>query len=559
MIHPQAAGNPFSAPLHRSFLFSCFLSGTVALFVLPLHLALAGAPHVATLLVLAWMLSQWPLALYLSQSGELDRAIGISSGLFAIFVAAICFSTGGSASFALFWLMIPPIEAAFASSRRIVVGITTLCAALLSAVWLLPANLVSAGPLTLEVKLIASLAALLYAGMIAYRISRDRSRAQNAVSVSETNRRTMCQSISEVLCQIDGDGQITVLGGPAGHLLGGSTPGKGEDWLFSRLHVGDRPLYLTRLSEVRNCGKPTTFSVRLRVGRNLPGDAGQAEYRVFELGLRTAPEIGPSQNANVDVLLVIRDRSGSGLVTPGEMSPEADPRVAKVSWTLVEAAGKAVKRSLTDIQKNASAFEPRQNATAAVLREKGEQIERSSRVGLNALAAILELAGEGDVEMEPGFSVEKIGSSLEQCCELLAPLAERADVSIDLEVGQDWGQLTADGKLLTQSMCFILSDMIETSGNGAVIRISGDVIQSKLQLVLSVKNRSSSLSWNSADSGPVLEFAGNLLEKAGARLSVQTALGHGESVIVDLQTRASDECDETPEAAENVLPLVQTA
>ena len=110
MIHPAAAADSFLAPIHRSLLMSCLLSGTVALFILPLHLALAGPPHVATLLVLAWMLCQWPIAHYLSRTGAMNTTIALSSGLFASFVAAVCLMTGGESSFALLWLLIPPVD-----------------------------------------------------------------------------------------------------------------------------------------------------------------------------------------------------------------------------------------------------------------------------------------------------------------------------------------------------------------------------------------------------------------------------------------------------------------
>ena len=559
MIHPQAAGNPFSAPLHRSFLLSCFLSGAVALFVLPLHLALAGAPHVATLLVLAWMLSQWPLALFLSQSGDLDRAIGISSSLFAGFVAAICFFTGGSDSFALFWLMIPPIEAAFASNRRTVAGITALCAALLVAVSLIPLDVGQVGPLTPEAKLVASLGALLYAGMIAYRISRDRKLARNAVSIAETNRRVMCQSISEVLCEIDQDGQIAVLGGPINELLGGPSSAKGEDWLFARLHVGDRPLYLTRLSEIRTSGKPAAFGVRLRVGSNRPGEAGQAEYRQFDLSMRPVPGDETSHGQNTAVLLVIRGNEGSGLSGLSETPANSDSRVAGASWKLVGAAASAVTKNLMDIQEDAAGLETAPEIHVATARAAGERIAQSSRSGLTSLGSILTLAGENEWEALQERGPDRIAFLLEQCGDLLGPLAVQADVTLEIETGSDLDHVISDGKYFSQAMCLVLFDLMETSGSGAIIRVSVEAGLSELQLVLSVTNRNSSLSWNSAESGPVLEHAGKLLKRLGARLSVQSALGHGESVTVHLPAYSTGACNETTEATDNVLPLAKSA
>ncbi|MEM9633064.1 MAG: hypothetical protein AAGA50_17160 [Pseudomonadota bacterium] len=551
MIHPHAAADPFSAPLHRSFLISCFASGTIALFVLPLHLALAGAPHMATILVLAWMLSQWPLALYLSQSGALDRAIGISSTLFAFFVASICFLTGGSSSFALLWLLMPPIEAAFATNRRITAGVTALCAALLAIVTLLQPAVAQFAPMSPATQFFSSLAAILYAGTIALRISRDRNLAKRAVSASETKRRLMSQNVSEVLCELDQDGRILVMGGAVQSLLG-TTPATGEDWLFPRLHVADRPLYLTKLSEARHNGLSSVFSVRLRVGSASPGEAGSAEFRDIEFNLRPVRDTSGASAGAGKLLLVIKSsqHAHSGL---GGATPESqNPRVAKTSWTLVENAGNEARKSLDEIRSSVSRLELSTGTQGNTVRDEINHLRSSCDEGLSAMTSVLETVPGRQKNQDQDDSTVEVRSCLENCQKLLAPAAVQAGVSIEIEIDRTAENLTADRKVLRQSLCFVLSDMIETAGNGAAIQLSGALTGSNMQLTISVKNRQSSLSWNSANSGPVLEFAGEMLGRVGGSLAVHNSLGQGESVLISLPARVAAPASE-------LLTLAKTA
>ncbi|MES0882953.1 hypothetical protein [Roseibium sp. SCP14] len=551
MIHPHAAADPFSAPLHRSFLISCFASGTIALFVLPLHLALGGAPHMATLLVLAWMLSQWPLALYLSQSGALDRAIGMSSGLFACFVAAVCFLTGGSSSFALLWLLMPPIEAAFATDRRIPAGVTALCAALLAAVTFLSPVAGQLAPMSAATQFCSSIAAIFYAGMIAYRISRDRNLAKTAVSASEAKRRLISQNVSEVLCELDQDGQVHVMGGAVSNLLG-TTPTGSEDWLFPRLHVADRPLYLTKLSEARHSGVSSVFSVRLRVGATKPGEVGSSEHRELEFSLRPIRDASGSLAEAGKLLLVIKaqDKTNSG---SGAAIPESqDPRVAQVSWTLVEKAGDEAKKSLNEIRSSVSRLEFSAESRGNAVRDEIQHLRSSCDEGLSAMTSVLETVPGRAKNRDTDHSTVEVGTCLENCKKLLAPVAMQSGVSIEIDIDRDVANQRADRKVLRQSLCFILSDMIETAGSGAAIQLSGDISQAGLQLVISVKNRHSSLNWNSANSGPVLEFAGGMLGRIGGSLAVHNSLGQGESVMMSLPTRPT-------EPAGELLTLAKTA
>lgn len=242
----------------------CFFSGAIALFVLPLHLALAGAPPAAAVLVIGWMLSQWPIALYLSRSGNFERALTLSAGSFALFTASICALTGGVGSFAVMWLAIPCLEAAFAARRKTALVVTGLCGALYLALLMLPNSFPADMIVPASVTVAASLGALIYTGGLVLRIVADRKRLRALHTASAEEFQTLNRAMSGIVCKVQTSGEIQLLAGPARQLFGTAFAAAGPDWIFARLHVTDRPLYLTRLSEARFSGMVSKQEVLIR-------------------------------------------------------------------------------------------------------------------------------------------------------------------------------------------------------------------------------------------------------------------------------------------------------
>ncbi|MGX1496408.1 cell cycle sensor histidine kinase DivJ [Labrenzia sp. MBR-25] len=546
MIHPDAASDPFLAPLHRSFLFSCFASGAAALVVLPLHLALAGAPQVATLLALAWMLSQWPLALYLSQSGALSRAAGLSASLFAMFVAGVCAVTGGAQSFALAWLLVPPVEAALAASRRTALAVTGLCCALVLGLTFVPLPLSPASGLPGLATPLAALAAVLYVGLLSLRIAFDRALAQKVVRATEEKRLQISQSVADIYCELAPSGTLKVIGGPVKEVLGHLPAESDEDWLFPRLHVADRPLYLTCLSEARLNGVARTFEARLRVGANRPGEAGQADYRRMEVHLRPGRQSGSVSAQVADLLLTLRPvETIEPLAAAGAgMSALGSARADRISRDMLETAGVEASRALADILAHSERLDRlgRENSDPA-LRQAVEALRQSGERGLASLTAALDLVPAESTAGQPDIAGVDVETCLHQCMDMVATAALRRGVSVQMASGQECPPVAADRKLLRQALCFLLADMVETSEAGAVLSVDVQSGAGSADFVFSTKNRQSSLCWSTEASATVLGLSRALLERMGGSLTVHTVLGQGESVIVTMPLKTQAQQD----------------
>lgn len=535
MIHPAAAADSFLAPIHRSLLTSCLLSGTVALFILPLHLALAGPPHVATLLVLTWMLSQWPIAHFLSRTGAMNTTIALSSGLFASFVAAICLMTGGDSSFALLWLLIPPVEAAFATNRKVTVGISFFCCALFAAVTLLAAGIPQSMTLPPEAGLFASIAAFLYTGMLASRISLDRHRAGAEVLKSGTKLERVSNTVCEVLLELDKDGRLSVLGGPVRKMFGLEPSISDEDWVFHRLNVADRPTYLASLADARESGQDVNLEVRLRLGSNKPGETGRASYSRFQIRLRAAGADDDVRHGSV--VLALQEIEGSNAAhEPGQHGHRA---ASSACWNLIEEAGASARDQVSAIVDLAALVEHEgKSLSEGSLHQTAQRIRSAGDRSARSLNALLDLVPASDGQAQSEFCKVDVADCLTHSSNLIGPLADRLKVSLDMAAAADLPAVFVEKKKFRQSLHLILSELVETAGSGAAIRAETASEASCIELVMTVCNRQSSLNWTAGESGPVFENAARLLNEAGAELSIRSSLGSGERIVVVIPVRA---------------------
>lgn len=513
MIHPAAASDPFLAPLHRSFMISSFVSGGAALLVLPLHLALAGPPHAAVLLVLAWMLGQWPLALYLSRSGTLNKAIALSSGLFACFIAAMCLLTGGTRSFALLWLLMPLMETAFATDRKVPVAVGGLCGALLAAIAFLPLPEFQIVVPATGMALYATLGALLYAGVLSLRLTLDRTLARQVVQRTQCDLDLIAQGTRDVVCEVAADGTLRLLGGSVSALVGPLPLADGEDWLFPRLHVADRPLYLTRLSEARHSGKAQRFDVRFRVGATRPGEIGLADYRCLSLVMQLPLQPAVQTDAQPVLLLTLSDAGQSALT-----SEPADASAGR-SKVDIEVATDLTARANPETML-------RMSAPVSSPAEGDEAGQMQKAIPANALHATCDLS-----------------ASLEQCRDLLTPVAARRGIHLDVSVEDNLPLVAVEPKGVRQAVNCLLADMIETCGDGAVLVISAEVTDADVSCTVAVSGRRSAQTWRTANSKSVIDRASELLERAGARLRIAKEVEKDNQVILLLPQSAASAGD----------------
>jgi len=181
-------------------------------------------------------------------------------------VTVVAAKTGGIGSFAAIWLVIVPLEAALSASRRVVATASTLAlfaAGLLmfcSAKHLLPA------PATIEqgqgaLAALGIISAALYATGLALGAESLARTSFWLLYAEEDRYRLLARNMTDVITRHARNGTVLFASPAAEVLFGAKVDDLLGHGLFDRVHVADRPAYLTALSGARAEGQSVEFRV----------------------------------------------------------------------------------------------------------------------------------------------------------------------------------------------------------------------------------------------------------------------------------------------------------
>ncbi len=312
LLHPSARYDALTRARHRAFMAPRLLGSLAAFAAFPVYLAMRGAPTALEVAAFAWLIAPILLSWFLSRTGRYDGAHVLSSLALAGLVMTVAMSTGGIESFAAIWLVIVPLEAALSASRRVVAFASALaltCTAVLIVLGhfdMLPASDANiAGRGIFMAFGVAS--ATLYAAGLAFGAE---SLARTSVAllyVEEDRYRLLARNMSDVISRHRRNGAVQFISPAVGAMLGTQVTRLLGHGLFDRVHVADRPAYLTALSDAARGGEAR--SVEFRVRRDGPrGGNRSVDFIWVEMRCRPleqAPETTTSSEA--EVVAVMRD------------------------------------------------------------------------------------------------------------------------------------------------------------------------------------------------------------------------------------------------------------
>ena len=312
LVHPSAQQDALTAARHRAFIAPRLLGSIVALASFPAYLLIRGSPSGIELLVFAWLVAPILTAYFLSRTGRYESAHVLSSLALTGLVAAVAASTGGIASFAAIWLVVVPLEAALSASRRVVATASTFALGaagllvLLGAQHLLPPPSASA-PAALAAFGIVS--AGLYATGLALGAETLARTSFWLLYAEEDRYRLLARNITDVITRHGRDGAVVFVSPGAGSLFGARIAELHGHGLFDRVHVADRPAYLTALGDAAALGEPR--SVEFRVRREIVDADGRSTPEFVWIEMRCRPfeqaAAGASDRDRREVVAALRD------------------------------------------------------------------------------------------------------------------------------------------------------------------------------------------------------------------------------------------------------------
>ena len=566
LVHDSARGDPLTTARHQSFIASHLLGGLLALCVFPVYLVVGGKPSLLGAAAFLWLLSPIGIAIFLARTGRFAAAHLASAANLAGLVTYCAWLTGGLGSWLIPWMVVVPIEAALATDRRIVawaagvagLGLTVLAVAQ-GLGHMLPPQAVPLSPILLG--LIGAMSAMAYAAALAVMVQLVHRRSESTVRAGEERYRLLAENATDMITRHDEKGRVIFASLAAQQLFGEPAQKIAGDGLFERVHVADRPAYLTALS--RSFANNEPIAVEFRVRR--AGSAEAARYVWVEMQCRPLRAEGAPL-----------DRPGIVAVTRDISDRKAQEAEILRTRDEAESASRAKTQFLANMSHelrtplnavigfseilNRELFgtlgEGRYRDYARLIHESGEHL-------LNVVNDILDMskieAGKFKIVKEP-FDVAPLVKS---CCDLMRHTAEQRSLSLIMDVAPGIPELPADKRACKQMLLNVISNAIKFTDPGGWVRVSAALADGNIEFIVADNgigiaeqdlpklgnpfvqaNNSYDRSYDGAGLG--LSVVKGLARLHGGRLELASKLGEGTIATIVLPLEGAGESVEAP-------------
>jgi cell cycle sensor histidine kinase DivJ len=485
LLHPSARYDALTRARHRAFMAPRLIGSLAAFAVFPIYLALRGAPGALEVSALAWLIAPILLSWFLSRTGRYEGAHVLSSIALASLVMAIAITTGGIESFAAVWLIVIPIEAALSASRRVVGFASALalcCTAFLIAsghFGLLPLPEINPALRSLCMAFgVAS--ATLYAAGIAFGAESLARTSVSLLSEEEDRYRLLARNMSDVISRHRRNGAVQFISPAAEAMLGTPVALLLGHGLFDRVHVADRPAYLTALSDVARGGEGRSVEFRVKRG------AGSAvEFIWVEMRCRPLDHAPASESEVVAVMRDVTDRKVQEQAldlarSAAEAADAAKTRfLATMSHELRTPLNAIIGFSEMIVQEQSLMLD------AARRKEYAQLINDSGQHLLSVVNGILDMSKmeSGNFEISPEPFAPR--AALVNCCNLLALKAREGGIDLVTDAPQDLPLITGDPRAFKQIVINLVSNAIKFTERGGKVTASASVEGSRLVLRIS--------------------------------------------------------------------------
>jgi two-component system, cell cycle sensor histidine kinase DivJ len=494
LLHPSARYDAMTCAQHRAFIAPRLLGSLTVLAAFPVYLAVRGVPTALEAAVCGWLIAPILLSWFLSRTGRYAAASMLSLLALAGLIMTMATTTGGIESFAAVWLVVVPLEASLSASRRVVAFASALalgCACLLIVLGHFQAvSGLEENPALREMLTALGVAlATIYAAALAFGGESLSRTSLSLLSIEEDRYRLLATNMSDVISRHHRNGTVqfispaaeTMLGTPVAQLLGHG--------LFDRVHVADRPAYLTALSDAARGGEACSVEFRVRRDIAYGGERGQGNSVDFiwvEMRCKplepVAETASPSQAGVVAVLRDVTERKNQEQAldlarTAAEQSDASRTRfLATMSHELRTPLNAIIGFSEMIVQEDALMLdEARRKEYAQLINDSGQHL-------LSVVNGILDLSkmesGNFEITPEP-FSPR---DALLNCCNLLALKARDNAIDLVTRAADNLPVMNGDPRAFRQIALNLVSNAIKFTERGGTVTVSAAVEGSRLVL-----------------------------------------------------------------------------
>jgi two-component system, cell cycle sensor histidine kinase DivJ len=479
LVHPSARQDALTAARHRAFIAPRLLGSFVALAALPIYLAIRGVPGALEVIVFAWLMAPILLAHFLSRTGRYESAHALSSLALAGLVTVVAYETGGIGSFAAIWLVVVPLEASLSASRRVVALASTfaLCAAgfLLLVGWL--GFLPPPDPAGSEHAALAALgiiSASLYATGLALGAESLARTSFWLLYAEEDRYRLLARNMTDVITRHGRNGVVLFVSPAAEQLFGASVTALSGHGLFDRVHVADRPAYLTALADA--AAKGEVRSVEFRVRRDAKPEAG-VQHIWVEMRCRPLDPVDGEEGC--EVVAVLRDVTERKTQELALEEARAEAERANAAKGRFLATMSHELRTPLNVIIGFSEMLVNEEPLMLDAERRGEYahlINESGHHLLSVVNGILDMSkietGHFEITPEP-FAPRQ---AVDHCCDLLRLKAGNAGIALVTDVADALPDIVADKRALGQILINLVGNAIKFTPRDGTITIGAEAV-----------------------------------------------------------------------------------
>ncbi|ULK96678.1 ATP-binding protein [Bradyrhizobium sp. I71] len=497
LLHPSARYDALMRARHRAFMAPRLLGSLAAFAAFPVYLAMRGAPSAVEVAAFAWLIAPIMLAWFLSRTGRYEGAHVLSSLALAGLIMAVAVTTGGIQSFAAVWLIVVPLEAALSASRRVAAFASLLalsCAGMLiliSQLGWLPVEEPSAAERGVLMAFgIAS--ATLYAAGLAFGAESLARTSVALLSREEERYRLLARNMSDVISRHQRNGAVQFISPAVEAMLGLQVAQLLGHGLFDRVHVADRPAYLTALSDA---ARGDVASVEFRLRREPVGsERGEVDFIWVEMRCRPLDlDLGRQDTdrdttREAEVVAVMRDVTDRKLFEQALDQARSAAETADAAKTrFLATMSHELRTPLNAIIGFSEMIAQEQSLMlgAAQRKEYAQLINDSGQHLLSVVNGILDMSkmesGNFEIASEP-FAPR---ASLLHCCNLLALKARENGIDLITDAPQDLPVMTGDPRAFKQIVLNLVANAIKFTERGGQVSVSAAVSGSQLTLRVS--------------------------------------------------------------------------
>ena len=307
LVHPLARADLRRRDHHAWFIGSRLAIGAIGLATVPVALALANGLVGAGLGVVLGLAAQALLALWAARTGDLARAHRGSVVVLALVLGWLGIQGGAAQTPLLALLPILMLEAVViggAAALGFAAVVTLAAFAGVAAIG------VAAGAASLDAlaRIFMQETMLLAASAgVGLFVDREMRRRLDSETALEARERLVNEGFGDLVTRHDAQGAVIAAGPNAPAVLGVAGAALEGRGLFERVHVADRPAYLTALADAAQPpGGASTVELRLRLGEIDAARPATPVFGWFELRARGLP--GDADDAaGARIVCLLRD------------------------------------------------------------------------------------------------------------------------------------------------------------------------------------------------------------------------------------------------------------